>query len=97
MSHARSATPIGAATIRIYNELLPSKFTGDLKAAGRTTQVDCNGTRSASKTLPKFNLAPAGADIRNSWPSQEFLGKLIFSRCCSDRRSGIREKAHGLD
>src|SRR4051812_22027879 len=27
-----SATPIGAATIRIYNELLPSKFTGDLKA-----------------------------------------------------------------
>ena len=27
-----SATPIGAATICIYNELLPSKFTGDLKA-----------------------------------------------------------------
>ena len=43
------------------------------------------------------------SDIRNSWPGQEFLlgqeflSKLIFSRCCSDRRSGIREKAHGLD
>jgi hypothetical protein len=35
MSHAGLCHPIGAATIRIYNELLPSKFTGDLKARKR--------------------------------------------------------------
>ena len=99
----RSATPIGAATSRIYNELRPSKFTADLKARKRgrrkkkASRPQWNS--SASNTLLKFNPAPAPAraDVRNSRPSREFLGKLIFHDAAPIGAAGSGRNAHGLD
>jgi len=63
-----------ASTIRIYNELLPSKFAGDLKAKARTPPVERKFTgrnRPGSKAPPGRGRTPGTLG-----PSREFLRKL---------------------
>jgi hypothetical protein len=72
-----------ASTIRIYNRLLPSKFTGDLPQRGRR-MLNCEFTGRnprGSKSLPKFNLAlrANATNARNSWTKLGVSSQINFS------------------